>query len=731
MKCHWVSLVLLAFSIGLSAQGKKESRALRPQQEAAVAAPPTAETRIALVIGNGGYSDAPLKNPVSDARAMKTALEACAFQATLLENASKRQMEDAIRTFGDRIRGGAVGLFYYAGHGVQAKGANYLIPIGARLDSEVDVTYEGVDVGQVLDRMEAAKNGLNILILDACRNNPFARSWRSADRGLAQVSAPTGSLIAYATAPGRTAADGEGIHGAYTGALLEELREPGVKLEEVFKRVRQKVKQGSTDAQVPWESNSTVGDFYFRAPLPVTPVASVSSETQMETEWWRGIQDSREAKAFEAYLARFPAGAHASEARERVRNVSQPTAVAEVVTLSDPAKALAYLPKLESSAEYGARLAAMGWLSVGTVKLDLESYDPETRLWRIPFVVESWGHSLVPFRWTELELSKAQVRELLANQSKVILAVRLEGREGVAHGTAWRLYTPLGPFPVGAELPPIPGARRSPFGLWELKAEAAGIQMALVQVPSGRFTMGYSHRFNDPKNPLSEWPAHPVILSRPFWMGQFPVTQAQWVKVMGSNPSRFAASGPEAPVEQVTWEDCQQFLARLNAAQTSWTFRLCTEAEWEWACQGGEEPRAFNDHFPENITYGPILDIAWVQDNSGLKTHAVGGRRPNGFGLYDMMGNVKAYCLDWFGPYPLTKEAVRDPQGPVEGKWRVVRGADWASFGHSCSTPNRKFAIPDQAPSGTSSTATDFSGKGIIVFSESIGFRVVAVARTP
>ena len=206
-------------SMGSAAGGLEANRTLRPQQEVS-SRPAATEARIALVIGNGSYEDAPLRNPVSDARAMKAALEGCQFEVTLRVNASKREMEDAIQAFGDRIRGGSVGLFYYAGHGVAVKGANYLIPVGAKLSREDDVPYEGVDVGRVLDKMDAARNQLNILILDACRNNPFARSWRSANKGLAQVSAPKGSLIAYATAPGSTAADGNGEHGLYTEALL-------------------------------------------------------------------------------------------------------------------------------------------------------------------------------------------------------------------------------------------------------------------------------------------------------------------------------------------------------------------------------------------------------------------------------------------------------------------------------------------------------------------------------
>ena len=302
MKRLLSSALIGSLVLGLSAQDP--NRALRPQQ--AMVQPAVQEARVALVIGNGAYGEAPLRNPVNDARAMKDALESCKFTVTLLTNASKREMEDAIRAFGDTIRGGAVGLFYFAGHGVQVKGVNYLVPVGARMDREVEVPYQAVDAGQVLDMMDAAKNKLNILILDACRNNPFARSWRSSgDRGLAQVKAPTGSLIAYATSPGSTAADGTGDHGLYTEALLTLMKEPGLELEKVFKRVREKVLDGSGQQQTPWESNSTVGDFYFR---PLTTQGLGPTVAQIEATYWEGIKDSRDPKDFDAFLTRFPDG---------------------------------------------------------------------------------------------------------------------------------------------------------------------------------------------------------------------------------------------------------------------------------------------------------------------------------------------------------------------------------------------------------------------------------------
>jgi TonB family protein len=272
---HFVSLLALAAAgfcfcwpaAKLLAQARKQPggqvRGQGVRKPAAGAANAGSEPRVALVIGNGAYADGALANSANDARDMATALRQLGFDVSSGENLDRRQMEEKIRDFGKKIRGGGVGMFYYAGHGAQVGGANYLIPIGAQINGEAEVKYEAVDVGFVLAQMEEARNRLNIVVLDACRNNPFARSFRSASNGLASIDAPVGTLIAYATAPGRTASDGNARNGLYTHELLAAMRLPGLKIEDVFKRVRSEVRRQSNDQQVPWESSSIEGDFYF------------------------------------------------------------------------------------------------------------------------------------------------------------------------------------------------------------------------------------------------------------------------------------------------------------------------------------------------------------------------------------------------------------------------------------------------------------------------------------
>lgn len=229
-----------------------------------------AERRLALVIGNSKYAQIPLDNPANDASAMAKVLERAGFQVDLQLDADQRKMEAAIRGFGDKLTGDTVGLFYFAGHGVQVKGRNFLLPVGSRVEREDEVPFKAVDAQQVLDKMESAKNRINIVILDACRDNPFAKASRSTagQGGLSQMDAPSGSLIAFATAPGSVASDGKGANGLYTQHLLTEIERPGLTVEQVFKRTRLGVRLDSRGRQVPWENTSLEGDFYFFAPTP-------------------------------------------------------------------------------------------------------------------------------------------------------------------------------------------------------------------------------------------------------------------------------------------------------------------------------------------------------------------------------------------------------------------------------------------------------------------------------
>jgi multiple sugar transport system substrate-binding protein len=249
--------------------------------------------RIALVIGNSSYKANGLKNPANDAHDISGKLEKLGFEVVKVINANKQQMKEAIRNFGDRLSKNpdTLGLFFYAGHGCQVKGINYLLPVDADIKGEDEVEFNAIDVGFVLAKMETAGNRINILILDACRDNPF-RSFRSASRGLTVVEAPKSSLIVYATAPGSVAADGKGRNGVFTGALLKNLdKNPDMDIELFIRNVRKDVMVETGNDQVPWTSSSLTESISFKGVSKEPKEAVVESTTsRVETSKEKELQ---------------------------------------------------------------------------------------------------------------------------------------------------------------------------------------------------------------------------------------------------------------------------------------------------------------------------------------------------------------------------------------------------------------------------------------------------------
>lgn len=230
-----------------------------------------AEPRTALIIGNAAYREAPLRNPVNDASDMARALERAGFAVTLKTNADQRTMRSAIRSFGETLKTtGGVGLFYFSGHGVQVDGENYLLPVGAAFENERDIKQRSVTAAEAVEAMAAADPRLNIVVLDACRNNPVPGG---GTRGLSRIDSGANLFVSFATSPGAVALDGEGRNSPYTKNLADAVARANLNLEETFKRTLKGVYQETKGEQTPWISSSFFGDFVFR---PTTAVASSS-----------------------------------------------------------------------------------------------------------------------------------------------------------------------------------------------------------------------------------------------------------------------------------------------------------------------------------------------------------------------------------------------------------------------------------------------------------------------
>ena len=326
---------------------------------AALAAwPAFAADRVALLIGNNQYAQTPLRNAVNDAKDLADALKELGFKVIVRENASRKDMIEAIREFGTALDGANTAFFFYAGHAMQFKDRNYLIPIDIAMGSEEDVTFFAVELQQVFDRIEKARTRFNFLVLDASRDNPFASSFKVSSAGLAQMNAPSGTMIAYATSPGSTAADGFGRNGIYTKHILQHIRVPDVPAEIMFKRVREGVEQETLKRQTPWDSSSLKGDFAFNSLTSRVASAPASSSgasadvtLTIELQFWLSVKDSTRADDLQAYLDKYPKGTFAPLAKGRLDALSRNTKVASAPETSVMRAALPGGAEQRSSAQ--------------------------------------------------------------------------------------------------------------------------------------------------------------------------------------------------------------------------------------------------------------------------------------------------------------------------------------------------------------------------------------------
>ncbi|MFP7675208.1 caspase domain-containing protein [Marivita sp. S0852] len=278
-----------------------------------------AQDRVALVIGNSNYDTvSPLDNPVRDAELIAQTLQSIDFEVTLLIDATQSDMNRALSQFGRSLREkgpDTTGLFYYAGHGVQSFGNNYLLPVDVSLGDAADLDLESVEAQSVLRQMASARNRTNFVILDACRNNPFADIPEFNDPGLAEMKAPTGTFLSYATAPGAVALDGTGQNSPFTQALVQEMVKPGLAVEQMFKQVRVSVLEKTAGQQTPWDTSSLTSDFRF------VDAPTEDPEALAARQLWNSVQATRDPVQIMLFLRGYPNSVHVNDARELLATV--------------------------------------------------------------------------------------------------------------------------------------------------------------------------------------------------------------------------------------------------------------------------------------------------------------------------------------------------------------------------------------------------------------------------
>ena len=635
------------------------------------------ERRLALVIGNGAYKSAPLANPTNDARDIAGVLRGLDFVVIEKINADERQMVTAIDSFYNRLGRSDLGLFYFAGHGMQIKGSNYLIPVDAHVISETDVEFEAVDAGRVLGKMKSAGNKLNIVILDACRDNPFQRSFRTENRGLAHMDAPKGTIIAYATSPGSVAADGVGRNGIYTKHLLKHIKRPDLSVQEVFMETGLGVMSETADKQVPW---------VFSTPIPRYYLAS------------SGVLVDKSAQS----------------RREQTLTVKSNIGAARVFVDG----------RLRGQTPLANVAITAGYY---TVRVEKDGYGPYLKRIRIEAgrSVSLYAHlSPAPLPrsrlYVDAEPENAAVR--LKNGPEFFQGIELdEGRyelEVAAYEyeaqALWVTLRPGEDTTVDVILKRTAGSKKfaDPLGM-EFALIPAGIFMMGSELSPGEVARKYGGK--------AEWyedehPRHQVRISRPFYLQTTEVTVGQWrsfVRETGYKTEAETGGGAwvhtgskwgkkkstywddpgfeqsdSQPVTCVSWNDVQKFIQWLNSRNGSRQYRLPTEAEWEYAARAGS-----GSAYSFGRNEAQLSAYAWYRENSGAKTHAIGGKKPNAWGLYDMHGNVWEWCQDRYGDYPTG--FVSDPRGPSSGSIRLFRGGSWGSGARRCRAAFRFRLQPD------------------------------------
>lgn len=290
------------------------------------------QKRFAVVVGNAGYQGMPLSNPVNDVRAMADALAKTGFEVDKLEDANKTAIRSAVRQMADRLRDqGGAGLFYFAGHGVQYRGENYLLPVGENIKATSELRAKAIHLDWVLDELEHADNHLNIVVLDACRNNPLPETARSVSGGIGKVSPPTGVYYAFSTSEDEVALDGApkgGSHSVFTKHLLAHMHKPGLEIDDLFRQVRAAVQRETGEGQITSTEHAMVGKFYFLPPegpgnLQGSDLAAAASalgagDFGNETEMWRWTRRQDTSSAYQEFLNVYPHSKLADRARKKL-----------------------------------------------------------------------------------------------------------------------------------------------------------------------------------------------------------------------------------------------------------------------------------------------------------------------------------------------------------------------------------------------------------------------------
>ncbi len=650
------------------------------------------EGRTALIIGNADYEGVPLKNPVNDARAMKEFLLSRNFDVIYGENTSRNKMYDLFDEYVKKVndkRG--VALFYYAGHGVGFDGENFLIPVDARIKNKRDIQRNAFSVSTVLGEISDQKTRLNIVILDACRNNPF-KGDRAAGGGLEGVNTNAkGTFIAYATAPGKTANDGDGEHGVYTKNLLNNMSKEGLTIEQVFKGVRRGVEQETSGDQTPWETSSLNGDFFFTLPKEEKKIDVKNALTSISAqEAWKLISGSTSVFSFINFVKLYPDSSYAELAKTRVfdlekGNVSSPTKVIqkssdryfwEDVKNSNNVDSLnAYLTQFPNGAYRALAELKISKLNMADAKFKL-------------FIVTEPEDAKITFA------NKAYTYEegMLLVKGEYELIVEKDGYQTYRHlvdlNDNLKVTIPLSKI---KKVYPIKIIKN---------VYASYVEPELKLVNPGKYTIGDSSSNSDDDEKITK----EISINYSLYVGTHEVTYAEYDKY--TDAKNLKRVNPEAEdrdvfaVTRVSWNDAVEYAKWLSLASGK-LYRLPTEAQWEYVARAGSKSLFYwgNDHeqaYDYSVFSGNASDVA-----------SIGSKKPNNWGFYDMSGNLWEWCEDSYVD-DYANLPIDGSVNPEVGNKKVIRGGAWNSKVMLLRTSNRLWSKAEKGRS-------------------SIGFRLVMI----
>lgn len=616
-----------------------------------------AKDHIALIIGNSNYSDSPLNNPVNDATDVAKAFTDMGFIVEKVLDADKETMALAIDRFSKKLTTAKAAVFYYAGHGVQVNGENYLIPIGktiaTQITDESQVPYRAINAGEVLAAMEQAKVNFALVVLDACRNNPFKGTGRGRVPGLASINAPIGSLVMYATKAGATAADGGERNSPFTRAFLKHITTPGLDVNLLPSRITQTVVELTNGEQVPGTYMQLKSSFTFIPELTADEEKTIK-EAQLknlkvfDAEITRKEQEiAQKKKLDDEALANKQAEIQLLD--KQIAELKSKTSLGNSTTAeTDLDKMLAFVKQKEAQ------------------KKELEELQKRAEENRIARERELFEIKLNEYKEKNIiiETDINKYKQIVGSEFGKDMALAAWDNLLVKYGLT------KGSIQLGDEYTLKEKVNRPP----------EGVGFVTVRISGGTFTMG--------SNGSDETP-HIVSVDN-FSIMKYEVTFYEYDAYCDATgkqkPYDQGFGRGNRPVINVSWNDANDY-AKWLSRETGKKWRLPTEAEWEFAAKGGQ-----------NHTYSgseSIDEVGWYMDNSGSQTHSVGQKQPNGYGLYDMSGNVWEWCSDWYGSDYYRSSPSNNPQGPSSGSFRVLRGGGWYNSSDNCRVSTRSYYNPD------------------------------------